>query len=384
LSPARIIRVAVVGAGQAGQAHAFGFRNAGMTDRLAGITLQLATLVDPNTELATTIAERYGFERIASDVQEVIDDPTIEVVSVALPSFLSLSVVGALLKAGKHVLAEKPLGRNAAEAAELTRIAEESGKTAAVGFSYRRIPAVAQLRRAVLDGRIGTPYFARGQFFADYAADPNGPMVWRYDQDASGGGVILDMATHVLDALEFILGPITRVTSASFDTTITERPTEDGGTGKVTNDDTTLINVRFTGDVLGTVLASRIAAGETINLGFEIWGSTGHVKYDFLHMNEWVLYERADNAEDEALNSARVIQAGPASPHYLDTAPMAAKGNATGYGEAFVAEMQEFLVSVVDGITPDTSFEAATATMKVVDAAFESAQTHSPVTVSEN
>jgi predicted dehydrogenase len=379
LSTTRTIRVAVVGAGQAGQAHAFGFLNAPMADRLAGVTVKLVTLVDPNTELATTIARRYGFERIAADVQEVIDDPTIDVVSVALPSFLSLPIVGSLLRAGKHVLAEKPLGRNGAEAAELVRIAEQSATTSAVGFSYRRIPAVAQLRQAVLDGRIGTPYLARGQFFADYALDPAGPMVWRYDQEASGGGVILDMATHVLDAMEFVLGPVAEVTSADFDTRITARPARDGGTAKVTNDDNCLINMHFGGGVLGSVLASRIAAGETINLGFEIWGAKGHVKFDFTRMNEFVLYEAADDPADEVLNAPRVIQAGPASPHYLDVAPMAAKGNATGYGEAFIAEMQEFLLGVVTGEKLDTSFDAAAATMRVVDAAFESARTHSPV-----
>lgn len=380
MTPSRNFRVAVVGAGQAGQAHAFGFRNATMADRLAGITVQLATLVDPNTELATTVARRYGFEKIASDVQEVIDDPTIDVVSVALPSFLSLPVVGSLLQAGKHVITEKPLGRNGSEAAELADIAGHASSTSAVGFSYRRIPAVAQLRRAVLDGHIGTPYLARGQFFADYALDSSGPMVWRYDQEASGGGVILDMATHVLDALEFVLGPVTELTSADFDTRITERPAREGGTGTVTNDDDCLINMRF-GDVMGTVLASRIAAGETINLGFEIWGSTGHVKYNFCHMNEFELYEKADSPEAEALNAPRIIQAGPASPHYLDVAPMAAKGNATGYGAAFIAEMQEFLLAIVTGESLDTSFESAATTMRVVDAAFASARTHSPVTL---
>lgn len=383
MSESRTIRVAVVGAGQAGQAHAFGFRNATMADRLAGVTVELATLVDPNTELASTIATRYGFERIASDVREVIDDPTIDVVSVALPSFLSLPVVGGLLKAGKHVIAEKPLGRNGSEAEELTRIASESARTAAVGFSYRRIPAVAQLRQIVQDGRIGEPYLARGQFFADYALDPSGPMVWRYDQQASGGGVILDMATHALDALEFVLGPVTEVTSADFDTRIAERPSRDGGTAEVTNDDNCLINLRF-GKVMGTVLASRIAAGETIDLGFEIWGSKGHVKYSFLTMNEFTLYEKAATPEDDALNAPRVIQAGPASPHYLDVAPMAAKGNATGYGAAFIAEMQESLLAVVNGTQLDTSFEAATATMRVVDAAFESARTHSPVALPQS
>ncbi|WOQ17102.1 Gfo/Idh/MocA family oxidoreductase [Raineyella sp. W15-4] len=375
----RTIRVAVVGAGQAGQAHAFGFRNAAMTDRLAGVEVRLATLVDPNTELAEKIARRYGFERVAADVQDVIDDPSIEVVSVALPTFLSLPVVGSLLRAGKHVLAEKPLGRNGAEADELAGIAKESGKVAAVGYSYRRIPALAQLREVVRDGRIGTPYFARGQFFADYALDPQGPMVWRYDQQTSGGGVVLDMGTHVIDALEYILGPIAEVSSSVFDITVKERPTRDGSLAPVTNDDTSLINVRFGDGALGTILSSRVAAGATIDLGFEIFGSKGHVKYSFGHMNEWTLYQT--DPEDKVFDGPRVIQPGLASPHVVDTVPMAARGNAAGWGEAFIAEMQEFLTAVVHGEEIDTSFEVAAQTMHVVDAAFESARTHRPVAI---
>lgn len=379
LQETRTIRVAVVGAGQAGQAHAFGFRNASMTDRLAGVTVELATLVDPNSELAEKIAARYGFEKTASDVQEIIDDPSIEVVSVALPSFLSLPVVGSLLKAGKHVLGEKPLGRNAGEAAELTRIAAESGKVAAVGYSYRRVSALAQLRQAVLDGRIGTPFFTRGHFFADYALDASGPMVWRYDKEASGGGVVLDMATHVIDALEYILGPISTVDSATFDTMIKERPNRDGSMAPVTNDDTSLINVRFANGALGSIMSSRIAAGTTINLGFEIYGSNGHVTYDFTRMNEWTLYECDPN--NKVTDAPRIIQAGPDARHFVDTMPMCARGNAPGWGEAFIAEMQDFLVAVVTGEAIDTSFDVATQTMLVVDAAFESAQTHKPVAI---
>ncbi|MDR1237096.1 MAG: Gfo/Idh/MocA family oxidoreductase, partial [Propionibacteriaceae bacterium] len=105
------IRVAVVGAGPAGQAHAFGWRNATMADRLSGVSIELDTIVDPNIELAKTVARRYGFRNAVADVQEVIENPAIDAVSAALPNYLSVPVLSALLRAGKHVLGEKPLGR---------------------------------------------------------------------------------------------------------------------------------------------------------------------------------------------------------------------------------------------------------------------------------
>lgn len=377
------MRVAVVGAGPAGQAHAFGFRNATMSDRLAGVTVELDAVVDPNVELAERVAGRYGFRRAIADVQQVVDDPAIDAVSIALPNFLSLPVLGALLRAGKHVLGEKPLGRSVAEADELVRIARDSGRVAAVGFSYRRVPALAQLHEGVGSGLIGRPYFARAQFYSDYAIDPATQMTWRYDMESSGGGAILDMAPHAIDALKYVLGgvgDVAEVTACHLDTVIHERPTADGGTARVTNDDTALIDLRFVGGALGSVLVSRVAAGHPVDLGLEVFGSEGHVKYSFSRSNEWVLYQRG--VGPLGTDGPRTILPGPDAPYFADTMPMVARGNPTGYGEAFVAEMQEFISSIVTGTPMDTSFEVAAHTMRVITAALESARTRKSVALS--
>jgi predicted dehydrogenase len=367
------LKIAVVGAGPAGQAHAFGFRNATMADSLAGVTVELDTIVDPDTELAEIVARRYGFRRVAADVQDVIADPGIDAVSVALPNFLSLPVLGALLRAGKHVIGEKPLGRNGAEAGELVEIAKETGLVAGVGFSYRRVPALAQLRKAVRDGAIGTPYFARARYLSNYALDPASPMTWRFDIGPSGGGTSLDMAPHAIDLLQHVVADITAVTSCSLRTVIAERPTRDGGTAQVTNDDTALIDVQFAGGAIGSVLASRVAAGCPNDLGIEVYGSNGHAKWSVARQNEWVLYQSGVGDPDQ--DAPRTIIAPASAPYFLDTMPMVFRGNATGYGEAFVAEMQEFLRCVVAGTEMDTSFAAAASTMRVVDAALTAATT---------
>lgn len=382
MSTKRKIRVAVVGAGPAGQAHAFGLRNASMAERLAGVDVELATIVDPNTKLAEQVARRYGFAAVAADVSEIEADPSIDVVTVALPSFLSVPVVGGLLRAGKHVLTEKPLGRNGSESTQLRDIAAATDRVAAVGFSYRRLPAIADIREAVDGGLIGTPYFATAHFLADYALDPTIPGTWRFDQETSGGGVIVDMGTHAIDALEYVLGPVSEVLSATFDTVITERPTAAGGTAPVTNDDTLTLSLRLANNIPATLLASRVAAGATIDFGFEIYGSQGHLKFSFPHLNEFTLYRR--DPSDERGNGPVVVQAGLDSRHFVDTMPMAARGNSTGYGEAFIAEMQDFLAAVVLDEPVDTTFAAAAQTMRVVNAAFESARTAAPVTINED
>lgn len=102
------IRVAVVGAGMAGQAHAFGYRNASMAADLAELDVQLGVVVDPNLSLAQQVADRYGFAAATADLDAVLADPDVDVVSVAVPNFRHRSVLTAALAPGKHVLAEKP------------------------------------------------------------------------------------------------------------------------------------------------------------------------------------------------------------------------------------------------------------------------------------
>jgi predicted dehydrogenase len=353
-----------------------------MSDRLSGVTVELDTVVDTDIELARRVARRYGFRRAVADVQTVIDDPAIDAVSVALPNFLGLPVLGALLRAGKHVLGEKPLGRNAAEADELVGIAASSGRVAAVGFTYRRVPALAQLSEKVHSGLIGQPYFARAHYYSDYALDPATQMSWRFDAELSGGGTLLDMASHALDAVSFVLGTsgaVSAVTSCHLDTVIRERPTADGGRAAVTNDDTALIDLRFHGGVLGSVLSSRVAAGYPNDLGLEVFGSDGRAKWSFARSNEWVLYQRSVGAP--GTDGPRIIVPGPDAPYFTDTMPMVARGNPTGYGEAFAAEMQDFLLSILNGTPMDTSFEVGARTMHVITAALESARTKQSVSV---
>ncbi len=353
-----------------------------MADTLAGVRVVTKTVVDPNLDLARTVAERYGFEHVTADLADVLDDPEIDAVSVALPNNLVHPTVTALLKAGKHVLSEKPLGRSAAEAEELAALAKASGLVAGVGFSYRRIPALAAAREVVATGMIGTPYFARATFYGDYALDPDAPLVWRFDQAKAGAGTLMDMGTHALDALEFFLGPVSEVTSALLDTKVDNRPLADGSgrRGVVDTDDTAIVTMRFGSGAVGTMLASRVAAGYPVELAVEVFGSTGRVSFSFEHINEYTIYQ--SNVAEPPFDGPRRIIPGPLAPHFVDLMPMCFRGNPTGYGEAFIAETQDFVRSIVHGTPFSTDFAAAVQTMQVAQAAIDSAASGTSVIVS--
>ena len=169
------VTVAVVGAGMAGQAHAFGYRNATMHPDLAGLDVRLAAIVDYNADLAASAAARYGFAAATTDLDAVLRDDGIDAVSLALPNFAYAEVIPRLIAAGKHVLAEKPLGRSAAEAYRFATAADAAGLVHGVGFSFRRLPAVEAIAQIVGSGGIGDLWHATAWYLTDYAATPDTP-----------------------------------------------------------------------------------------------------------------------------------------------------------------------------------------------------------------
>lgn len=377
------IRVGLIGAGMAGQAHAFGYRNATMASDLAGMDVQLRTVVDPNLDLAQTVADRYGFAQISADVDELLRDPDIDVVSVALPNFLHHSVLTQVLASGKHVFAEKPIGRTVEEAADLARKAQQSPAVTGVGFSFRRLPGLAAVANAVADGEVGRPHTVRGWYYADYAADPQGALSWRYSQEESGGGALLDIGSHAIDAVQYVAGQIAQVLSAELRTVISSRPLPARGaighggststeTGPVTNDDIALLTVEFTNDAIGQITLSRIAHGMPNSLGVEVFGTGGHARFDSIRGGEFQLFTAGSTATGH--NGPRTVFTSPDHPYFADVAPMPGGGVGTGYGEAFVAEIQEFLRCVRDKRQMDTDFDTALSMMNVVGAALTAAE----------
>lgn len=137
-----------------------------------------------------------------------MSDPDIDVISVCLPNFLHVEVVRAALAAGKHVICEKPLALNAAEARPLHEEAKAAKSVSATVFNYRRIPALADLKTRIEAGDIGAPVQIMVRFQCDYAAEPTLPHSWRYEFDKAGPGALLDLGTHAIDMARFLFGDI--------------------------------------------------------------------------------------------------------------------------------------------------------------------------------
>lgn len=199
--------------------------------------VESAVVMDASATPAEDVRRRYGFAEATSDLARVLDGPTIDVVSVALPNVAHREVLDAIICSGQRVLTEKPLGLDHAEAELLARLAAEQDAVHAVGFSYRRIPALAELARVVAAGRLGGTHHFESSCDADHAASPECPFAWRFDRATSGGVPLIDLGVHAIDAIDFAVSPINEVLGADLRTHIAVRRDREGREREGTNDD---------------------------------------------------------------------------------------------------------------------------------------------------
>src|SRR5689334_14101081 len=227
------MRVAMIGYGFMGAAHSQGWRVAPRFFDLPA-TPDMALVVGRDAAGVAAAAERWGWGESATDWRDAIRRDDIDVVDICTPGDSHAEIAIAALEAGKHVLCEKPLANTVEEAEQMTAAAERAaadGVRAMVGFTYRRVPAIALARRLVAEGRIGEVRHVRAQYLQDWLADPSGPMSWRLEKDKAGSGALGDIGAHIVDLTQFITGDTIATVSGVLETFVHQRPVAPDGTG---------------------------------------------------------------------------------------------------------------------------------------------------------
>jgi predicted dehydrogenase len=190
------LRVGIVGGGWPGQRHAEGF--------LASDAWQLAAVADLDPDRRRELARGTGAVRLAS-AAELFEQPDLDAVVIALPTFLHHPMVMAALAAGKHVLCEKPPALNAGETAAMAEAAGRRGLVLCFGLQRRALPSAAAAQAIIAKGELGEIYHARAVFTRAWGA-PKGAGNWFRDPAMAGGGALLDIGVHVLDLAWFLMG----------------------------------------------------------------------------------------------------------------------------------------------------------------------------------
>lgn len=230
---------------------------------------QVAAIADVNETLATQIANQYGISKIFSDWHQIITEPEIDAVCVATPNFLHAEMVIAALKAGKHVLVEKPMAISWQDVKEMVKIADEKKLTLMVNHSFRYNPIYEKAREIIQSGLLGKIYSIRGRF--SYAGPEHwtgSKTTWFLDKTMAGGGALFDAGIHAVDLIRFLVGkPVVQVGGLM-------------GTleKKIQAEDNSVSVMKFEDGSLGTLEASwTTRPGEIVT---SVYGSEGNMLVD--------------------------------------------------------------------------------------------------------
>src|SRR5215469_9654790 len=147
--------------------------------------------------------------RAFATLDEALADSAVDVVYVATPVFLHAPQTIQALRAGKHVICEKPMAMNEAEARRMVRAGEESGKVFGVAYYRRCYPKIQRAKQLLESGAIGQPFFAELTNYMWF--DGTGDRGWLFDPAKAGGGPLFDIASHRIDVLNFLFGQPLRV-----------------------------------------------------------------------------------------------------------------------------------------------------------------------------
>ena len=260
------VRAGIVGVGFMGTVHARAVRRAGgVVSRIVGST----------PESSRAGADRVGAEFAADTVEQLLVADDVDVVHVCTPNATHAPLVRAAIDAGKHVVCEKPLAVDAAEAEELVASAAAAGVTATVPFVYRFYPTVREARARVAAGTAGPVRLLHGSYLQDWLAEDDDDN-WRVDAAAGGASrAFADIGVHWCDLVEFVSGH--RITSVAARTVVAV-PVRAGR--RVETEDAAVVLFQTDRGATGNLTISQISPGRKNRLWFSVDGTTESLTFD--------------------------------------------------------------------------------------------------------
>jgi predicted dehydrogenase len=314
------MRLAVIGAaGRIAQTH---------LEAIAKVArIELVVVQDLRMDALGPIAKTYGC-RTTADPAAVFADPTVDAVLICAPPVTHTKFIEDALRAGKHVMCEKPFTLSVKEAQGIKLLAGETGKLVMMASKFRFVTDVIKARELVRSGKIGAVVSAE-VIFCSFVDMKNR---WNSDPRVAGGGVLIDNGSHAVDLIRYLLGPIRSVFAQE------GRKTQD-----LVVDDTARLHFETDDHVIGMVDLS------------------------------WSLYKNT-RAYVSLLGTKGTIDCGWESASIWDAASKKSEVFGSGYSkvQAFVSQMEHFAACVLDKATPILDVDDAMESVRVIEAAYTS------------
>ncbi|MEZ4669395.1 MAG: Gfo/Idh/MocA family oxidoreductase [Anaerolineae bacterium] len=274
------IKIGMIGYGGIGRVHAMAYRDIGFHYGLPAESIQIAGVATSRKETAHKAAVEIGCDFYTDDYRDLLKRNDIDIIDCCTPNNSHEEILIAAAQAGKHIYCEKPLAMDVESGKRIVEAVEKAGVKSQMTFNFRFFPALMRARQLIEQGFLGRVFQFRGRYYRSSYISASRPYSWRMSKEQSGGGALLDLGSHLIDIVYYLLGEVESV-QAYLETLIPERPMTAGSTEmvQVDVDDLALLHLRLANGAPGSLEVSRMGTGATNDLQIEISGDKGALRF---------------------------------------------------------------------------------------------------------
>jgi predicted dehydrogenase len=328
------------------------------------LSVQTKALLRTHVEGDEALIKAIGSPRVHTSLEDFLAED-LDYVDICSPNDAHMPQALAAAQAGKAIYCEKPLGISLDEVRQMTQAADAAGVKTHSAFILRYLPGVVQAKAILQSGMIGKPLHYRAVMYHSSYLNTNRPTSWRLQKGRSGGGAWMDLGSHMVNLVQYLVGEPECV-SAWQNTFIKQRPTVTGAVEKigVDVDDWCLAVLRHADEAVGTVEVTRVAAGTGEDTNFEIYCSGGALRFSASKPENLQWFDLKTNAW--SLSAPKVdaqVNGHPIAELWAN--PKYSQGMMIN---AHLASIYDFALCLQENKESELNFQTALATQRVLEA----------------
>lgn len=278
----KVLRIGMVGFGSMGKTHSYAIANLPYYFGDLTFSASVGGLCTTSFERSVALCEQYRLGTPAHSFDELIERADIDVIDICTPNTLHTDMILKALRAGKHVLCEKPLCVTMEDAVRIAEAERQSDRICGMVFNNRFMAPMLRAKQLIDDGRLGrilsfrVNYEHNSSTFADRAPG------WKQTAE-HGGGVLFDLGSHAVDLIRYLCGDFESVQGLS------QIAFDAHGDWKTDADEAFYITAKLKSGACGTIVANKLATGVNDDLSLAIFGERGSIKYELM-APEWLYF----------------------------------------------------------------------------------------------
>lgn len=363
------MNIGLIGFGSMGKTHSWCVNNLKYFYKPAPSEAKIMAVCTSNIESAKSAADFLGITRYTTDENELINDPSIDVIDICTPNVYHYATLKKAIASKKHVYCEKPLCVTYEQAKEISELSESAGITSQIVFNNRFLPAVMRAKEIIESGKLGRILSFRCEYLHSSATDPLKNAGWKQNKDICGAGTLFDLGSHAVDLMYYLCGRIIDVRSKG-QIAFPQRIGADGTLWN-TNADEAFYMICTTEDgAVGTIEASKIAIGSNDDLNFFIHGEKGALRFSLMEPN-WLHYYDATVPNGALGGSRGFVKIECCGRYELPGGVFPSFKAPIGWLRGHLHSMYSFLTAIENGTPTQPSFKDGAEVQRVLQMALD-------------